>query len=107
MADLRLTTVATFCSSNASDQTAQDAEVKETDAGDEISRRACWIALLGVVFCPPLFTFYSLWLQARLFFGTMPLSNVGTRNFRIALALNFAACAELGCLLASMSFIPR
>jgi hypothetical protein len=78
---------------------ADDDEVRETDAGDDMAWRACRAAIFGSLFSfLPLFTLYSMWLLVRLIISKKPLSKTGNRHFYVALALNFIVCLFFGLL---------
>jgi hypothetical protein len=61
---------------------------RDTTHGDEVAARAWRAAVLSAVLCPPLLTFYSVWLILSIAFADHALSPAGMRKFYGAMAAN-------------------
>mgnify|MGYP001600064856 CR=1 FL=1 len=62
--------------------------IADTTYGDEVAARAWRASVLSALLCPPLLTFYSVWLVLKIAFADHPLSSVGMRKFYGAMAVN-------------------
>jgi hypothetical protein len=62
----------------------------DTSDGDKIAVRAWRAAVLSPFLCPPLLTFYSLWLILRIALSDLELSEAGKSRFYLAMLANVA-----------------
>jgi len=65
---------------------------------EELLQRALRASVIGIVVCPPLLHFYSIYLLVRASSVTSRFSPAGTRRFYLALALNVIVGALAGAL---------
>ena len=67
---------------------AEEPPLGDTTYSDEVAARAWRASVLSAILCPPLLTFYSVWLVVQIAFTDHALSAAGMRKFYGAMAVN-------------------
>lgn len=78
------------------DADEDDESEPPTAIGDAMAWRAFAAAIFGVVFCPPLLSFYSGWILLKIAFQNPPLSRKGRRCYYAAMIVDLGVCCAVG-----------
>jgi len=80
----------------------QGLELEAETPNDENAARALRAGILGIIVCPPLLNFYSLWLLLKIAYQDQLLSDKGKRQYRWAMIINLIVGVFLGLFFAQI-----
>jgi hypothetical protein len=87
------TAISTVRPADEEDEKDEEDEDSDTTAANQLAARAYKAAIFGLVFCPPLFQTYSIWLLIQLATFSGELGQAATRKMCVAIAVDCAVVA--------------